>query len=40
MLISTRGLDGDDVELEKFDGVCGPIVMRADVRLELSGQTM
>jgi hypothetical protein len=34
-LISTRGLDGDDVELEEFNGVCGPIVMRADVRLEL-----
>jgi hypothetical protein len=27
-------LDGDDVELEELDGVCGPIVMRADVRLE------
>jgi hypothetical protein len=35
MLISTRVLDGDDVELEEFDGVCGPIVKRADVRLEL-----
>jgi hypothetical protein len=34
-LISTRGLDGDDVELEEFNGVCGPIVTRADVRLEL-----
>jgi hypothetical protein len=34
-LISTRGLDGDDVELEEFDGVCGSIVTRADVRLEL-----
>jgi hypothetical protein len=34
-LISTRGLDGDDVELEKFDGVCGPVVTRAYVRLEL-----
>jgi hypothetical protein len=35
MLISMRGLDGDDVELEELDGVCGPIVTRADVRLEL-----
>jgi hypothetical protein len=35
MLISTRGLDGDDVELEELDGVGGPIVPRADVRLEL-----
>jgi hypothetical protein len=34
-LISTRGLDGDDVELEEFDGVCSPVVTRADVRLEL-----
>jgi hypothetical protein len=34
-LISTRGLDGDDVELKKFDRVGGPIVTRADVRLEL-----
>jgi hypothetical protein len=34
-LISTRGLDGDDIELEKFDGVCGPIVTCADVWLEL-----
>jgi hypothetical protein len=34
-LISMRGLDGDDIELEEFDGVGGPIVMRADVRLEL-----
>jgi hypothetical protein len=30
-----RGLDGDDVELEEFDGVRGPVVTRADVRLEL-----
>jgi hypothetical protein len=30
-----RSLDGDDVELEEFDGVCGPVVTRADVRLEL-----
>jgi hypothetical protein len=35
MLISTRGLNGDDVELEEFDGVGGPIITRADVRLEL-----
>jgi hypothetical protein len=34
-LISTHGLDGDDVELEKFDGVCSPVVARADVWLEL-----
>jgi hypothetical protein len=34
-LIPTCGLDGDDVELEEFDGVCGPIVTRADVQLEL-----
>jgi hypothetical protein len=34
-LISTRGLNGDDVELEEFDGVGGPVVTRADVRLEL-----
>jgi hypothetical protein len=30
-----RGLDSDDVELEEFDGVGGPVVTRADVRLEL-----
>jgi hypothetical protein len=35
MLVSTRGLNGDDVELEKLDGVGGAIIMRADVRLEL-----
>jgi hypothetical protein len=35
MLISTHGLDGDDVELEEFDRVCSPVVTRADVRLEL-----
>jgi hypothetical protein len=35
MLISTRSLNGNDVELEEFDGVGGPVVMRADVRLEL-----
>jgi hypothetical protein len=34
-LISTRSLNGDDVELEEFDGVGGPVVTRADVRLEL-----
>jgi hypothetical protein len=34
-LISTRGLKNDDVELEKLNGVGGPIVMRADVRPEL-----
>jgi hypothetical protein len=35
MLISTCGLDGDDIELEEFDGVGGPVVTRADVWLEL-----
>jgi hypothetical protein len=30
-----RGLDGDDVELEEFDGVGGSVVTRADIRLEL-----
>jgi hypothetical protein len=34
-LISTRSLDCDDVELEEFDGVSGPVVTRAYVRLEL-----
>jgi hypothetical protein len=34
-LISTCGLNGDDVKLEEVDGVSGPIVMRADVWLEL-----
>jgi hypothetical protein len=34
-LISTLGLDDDDVELEEFDGVSGPVVMRTDVQLEL-----
>jgi hypothetical protein len=34
-LICTHGLNGDDVELEEFDGVGGPIIMRADVHLEL-----
>jgi hypothetical protein len=31
MLISMRGLDGDDIELEEFDGVGGLVVTRADV---------
>jgi hypothetical protein len=35
MLISTHSLNGKDVELEEFDGVGGPVVIRADVRLEL-----
>jgi hypothetical protein len=35
MLISTLGLDGDDVELEEFDGVRSPVVTRANVWLEL-----
>jgi hypothetical protein len=30
-----RNLDGDDVELEEFDRICGPVVTRADVWLEL-----
>jgi hypothetical protein len=34
-LISKRSLDGDDVELEEFNGVSGPIITRADVWLEL-----
>jgi hypothetical protein len=34
-LISTRGLNGDDVELEKLDGVGGSIITRADVRPKL-----
>jgi hypothetical protein len=34
-LISTRGLDGDDVELEEFDEVGGPIATRTCVWLEL-----
>jgi hypothetical protein len=33
--ISTRGLNGDDIELEEFDKVGGPIVTRTDVWLEL-----
>jgi hypothetical protein len=35
MLISTRGLNGNDVELEELDGVGGPIITRTDVRPEL-----
>jgi hypothetical protein len=34
-LISTRALDGDDVELEEFDRVGGPVIARGDVWLEL-----
>jgi hypothetical protein len=34
-LISTRGLNGDDVELEKFYVVGSAVITRADVRLEL-----
>jgi hypothetical protein len=34
-LISTCGLNGDDVELEELDGVGGPIITRADVWPEL-----
>jgi hypothetical protein len=34
-LISTRGLDGDDVELEELDGVAGPVIKRADVQPKL-----
>jgi hypothetical protein len=36
-LVSTCGLNGDDVELEKLDGVGGSIITRADVRPELVG---
>jgi hypothetical protein len=35
VLISTRGLDSDDVELEELDGVGGPIITLADVRPKL-----
>jgi hypothetical protein len=35
MLISTRGLESDNIELEELDGVGGPIVTRNDVQLEL-----
>jgi hypothetical protein len=34
-LVSTRGLNSDDVELEKLDGVGGAVITRADIRLEL-----
>jgi hypothetical protein len=30
-LVSTRGLNGDDIELEKLDVVGGSIITRADV---------
>jgi hypothetical protein len=36
-LISTRGLNGDDVELEELDWVGGPIITRADVWPEFVG---
>jgi hypothetical protein len=36
-LVSTHGLNGDDVELEKLDGVGGSTITRADVRPELVG---
>jgi hypothetical protein len=36
-MISTRGLNGDDVELEELDGVGGPIITRTNVRPELVG---
>jgi hypothetical protein len=35
MLISMRGLNGDDVELEELDGVGSPVITCADVRPEL-----
>jgi hypothetical protein len=34
-LISTCGLNGDDVELEELDRVGGPIITHADVRPKL-----
>jgi hypothetical protein len=34
-LIATRGLNGDDVEPKKLDGVGGSVVMCADIRPEL-----
>jgi hypothetical protein len=34
-LVSTRGLNDDDVELEKLDEIGGSIITRADVRPEL-----
>jgi hypothetical protein len=36
-LVSTRSLNGDDIELEKLDGVGGSIITRTDVRPELVG---
>jgi hypothetical protein len=36
-LVSTRGLNSDDVELKKLDGVGGSIITCADVRPELVG---
>jgi hypothetical protein len=36
-LISTCGLNGDDIELKELDGVGGPIIMRADVWPKLVG---
>jgi hypothetical protein len=37
MLVSTHSLNGDDIELEKLDGVGGSIITRADVRPKLVG---
>jgi hypothetical protein len=34
-LVFMRGLNGDDVELERLDGVGGPMITRADVQPEL-----
>jgi hypothetical protein len=39
MLVSMHGLNGDDVELDKLDGVGGSIITRAMSGLNLSGQT-
>jgi hypothetical protein len=36
-LVSTRGLNGDDIELEELNGVGGSIITRADVQPELVG---
>jgi hypothetical protein len=36
-LVSTRGLNNDDLELKKLDGVGGSIITCADVRPELVG---
>jgi hypothetical protein len=38
-LVSMHGLNGDDVELDKLDGVGGSIITRAMSGLNLSGQT-